>query len=96
MCCRCPSWTRHRHQGSCQSRVIHLDRSHSRCFIVYAHLGVSETVVNFRVEVVAGVDIGADVDVVMICKLVEVGEGDSVVEVPVKWKIEAEIIFAVC
>ena len=61
-------------------------------FIVYAHLGVSETVVDLRVEFVVGADLRVDVAVVM---KFEVVEGDPAVEGVVEWKIELEIVFAV-
>ena len=53
-------------------------------FIVYAHLGVSETVVDLGVEFVVGADLRVDVAVVM---KVEVIEGDPAVEGVAEWKI---------
>ena len=48
--------------------------------IAYAHLGVGEAVMNLKVEVVAGADLGVNVVVDMIFEVVEVAEGDPAVE----------------
>ena len=64
-------------------------------FIVYALLGVSETVVDLGVDFVVGADLRVDVVVVMNFGLVEVVEGDPAVEGVIEWKIELEIVFSV-
>ena len=64
--------------------------------IIYAHLGVSEAVVNLGVEFVVDADLRVDVVVVMSFGFVEIVEGDPVVESAIDWKIELEIVFVVC
>ena len=64
--------------------------------IAYAHLGVGEVVVNLKVEVVVGADLGVDVVVDMSFGFVEVAEGDPAVETILEWEIELEIVCAVC
>ena len=65
-------------------------------FIIYAHLGVSEAVMNLGVEVVVGADLGVDVVVDMSFEVVEVAEGYPAVETILEWEIQLGIVCAVC
>ena len=64
--------------------------------IIYAHLGVSEAVVDLGVEFVVDADLRIDVAVVMNFGFVEIVEGDPIVEGIFDWKIELEIVFVIC